>query len=247
MKKSIESPSPNYDDRPESGPVNMVVLHYTGMKSGEEALARLCDPAAKVSAHYLIEEDGCVYSLVPEEKRAWHAGVSSWKGWSNINHRSLGIELVNPGHEFGYRPFPEVQIESLLMLLDDIKKRHKIRPDCYVGHSDIAPDRKEDPGELFPWRRLEKEGFGLWRDDSSETVTISNDNEKSIEFFNKQLGFIGYDVSGKTENHAYMKAVIRAFQAHWCSGHPSGVLDAETKGVIANIATQVEKLGTEYD
>ena len=147
-----EQPSPNWNER--ELPVSMVVLHYTGMQTADEALARLCDPAAKVSAHYLIDEDGTVTSLVPEEKRAWHAGNSYWRGITDVNSASVGIELANPGHEWGYRPFPEAQMEALLPLLANIMDRHDIPRGNVVGHSDVAPARKLDPGELFDWERL---------------------------------------------------------------------------------------------
>jgi N-acetylmuramoyl-L-alanine amidase len=153
-------PSPNHDSR---GGVatNMLVLHYTGMASAE-ALARLCDPAAKVSSHYTIDEDGAVYAHVPESERAWHAGISFWAGRRDINSCSIGIELVNPGHEFGYRPFPAGQIAALKKLCRDILSRHAIPAERVLGHSDVAPARKADPGELFPWAELARDGIGLW-------------------------------------------------------------------------------------
>ena len=154
--------SPNHDARPAGGPVDMLVLHYTGMRSCAEALARLCDPAAKVSAHYLIDEDGTCVPLVAEDRRAWHAGVSFWRGHADINARSIGIELVNPGHEFGYRPFPEAQMRALIDLCRGILARHPIPPCNVVGHADVAPRRKRDPGDLFDWRRLAAAGIGLW-------------------------------------------------------------------------------------
>ena len=140
----------------------MLVLHYTGMHTGRAALERLCDPASGVSAHYLIEEDGTVFSLVDEGRRAWHAGVSWWRGETDVNSASIGIELVNPGHEWGYRPFPDEQIAALTALAKDIVRRHAIAPSGITGHSDIAPARKQDPGEWFPWQRLAEEGIGLW-------------------------------------------------------------------------------------
>ena len=146
-------PSPNHDDRGGAA-IDMLVLHYTGMKTAEAALERLCDPAAKVSAHYTIDEDGTVYAHVPEARRAWHAGVSFWAGATDINSRSIGIELVNPGHEFGYRDFPDAQIAALITLCHGILLRHPIPSARVLGHSDVAPARKEDPGELFPWERL---------------------------------------------------------------------------------------------
>lgn len=159
----IERPSPNFGER--AGGVNpsLVILHYTGMRTAEEALARMCDPAAEVSAHYCIDEDGTLYRLVPEDKRAWHAGVSIWKGETDINSHSIGIELVNPGHEWGYRPFTEAQYEALIPLLQDIMARYGIPPANVLGHSDVAPGRKTDPGELFDWARLAAAGVALPR------------------------------------------------------------------------------------
>ena len=158
----ISSPSPNFDER--CLPVDLLVLHYTGMASGKEALERLCDPVAKVSAHYMIEEGGRIFHLVDEDKRAWHAGVSSWEGETDINSRSIGVELVNGGHDYGLPAYPDKQIRALLYLLEDIIKRWPdLHPSQCVGHSDIAPARKQDPGELFPWQYLARSrvlGFG---------------------------------------------------------------------------------------
>lgn len=148
----IDAPSPNFNNR--ALPVDMIVIHYTGMQTGAAALERMRDPAAKVSAHYMIEEDGRVFRLVTEDKRAWHAGVSHWQGVDDINSCSIGIELVNPGHEWGYRPFPEAQMQALVDLIADIRGRHAIPNNRIVGHSDVAPGRKQDPGELFDWARV---------------------------------------------------------------------------------------------
>lgn len=159
----LDRPSPNHDARPHGVPVSMLVLHYTGMPTAEAALRRLCDPSAKVSAHYTVDEDGCVYRHVPEERRAWHAGVSLWRGSGDVNGRSIGIEIVNPGHEFGYRPFPEAQMAAVETLCRAVLARHPcIVPADLVGHSDIACPRKQDPGEAFDWRRLAAAGIGLW-------------------------------------------------------------------------------------
>ena len=144
----IEAVSPNFNER--TVPPDMLVLHYTGMTSGPEALARLCDEQSKVSSHYLVEEDGRVCRLEPEERRAWHAGRGAWQGETDINAASIGIEIVNPGHEFGYRAFPEAQITAVIALISDIRGRWTIADNRIIAHSDLAPDRKEDPGELFP-------------------------------------------------------------------------------------------------
>ena len=157
----IDTPSPNFDAR--ALPVSMVVLHYTGMIDGASAIARLADPEAKVSAHYVVAEDGQVVRMVDEAHRAWHAGRSWWRGTSDINSASIGIEIVNPGHEFGYRPFPEAQIDAVIELLAGIMERHSITRGNVVGHSDVAPARKEDPGELFPWYRLARLRLALPR------------------------------------------------------------------------------------
>ena len=149
MTRMIERWSPNIDDR--SAPISMIVLHYTGMQDGPSAIDRLADPASRVSAHYVVSEDGTVTHMVPEEKRAWHAGKAYWRGIVDVNSASVGIEIVNPGHEFGYRPFPDEQIETVVRLLvHGIKDRYRITRGNVVGHSDVAPARKQDPGELFP-------------------------------------------------------------------------------------------------
>ncbi|MFM2045876.1 MAG: hypothetical protein RLY86_4452, partial [Pseudomonadota bacterium] len=148
----VETPSPNHGPRAPGKPVDMLILHYTGMRSGTAALERLCDPEAQVSAHYLIEEDGTVHRMVHERRRAWHAGVSLWRGEKDINSRSIGIELVNPGHEFGYRPFPAAQMAALTELCRGIVEHYAIPPLHVLAHSDVVPDRKIDPGELFDWQ-----------------------------------------------------------------------------------------------
>jgi N-acetylmuramoyl-L-alanine amidase len=163
MTTVIDHPSPNFNERDPAAPLRYVVLHYTGMPTRDSALRRLCDNQAKVSAHYLIDEAGQVFHLVDESRRAWHAGKSFWCGTTDMNSASIGIELVNPGHEFGYKPFPAAQIAALKTLLGEIVARHGLDPAHFLlGHSDIAPDRKKDPGEFFPWQELAKAGFGIW-------------------------------------------------------------------------------------
>ena len=157
-----ENPSPNHDERPAGGPLDMLILHYTGMQTGQAAIDRLCDPAAKVSSHYVVEEDGAVVRLVPEDRRAWHAGVSFWRGHSVLNGRSIGIEIVNPGHEWGYRDFPVLQMAAVCDLCLSILSRYRIPARNVIAHSDVAPDRKEDPGEKFGWEDLARNGVGLW-------------------------------------------------------------------------------------
>ncbi len=155
----IERPSLNFNDRPVGVKIDSIIIHYTGMKTAEDALDRLCDPTSEVSAHFTIDEDGTIYRHVDPDKRAWHAGVSQWRDREGFNDFSIGIELVNPGHEFGYRPFPEGQIEALIILMKSLYQNYPINPELVLGHSDIAPDRKQDPGELFPWDQLVAENL----------------------------------------------------------------------------------------
>ena len=192
-----QMPSPNHDSRG-AIPVSMLVLHYTGMASAQAALSRLCDPAAKVSAHYLVDEDGTIYALVPEERRAWHAGLSFWAGIRDVNAHSIGIELVNPGHEFGYRAFPQAQIAALKNLCRGILARHAIGAWNVVAHSDVAPARKEDPGELFPWAELAEAGIGLWPEPAAQKAA----SEALVQF--------GYDPDAPDAS------AITAFQRHFC-------------------------------
>lgn len=222
----IERPSPNHDARPQGAPIDILVLHYTGMRTAEEALQRLCDPAAKVSAHYTIDRDGEVYAHVPERARAWHAGISYWAGERNVNARSIGIELVNPGHEFGYVPFPEAQMSALIDLANGILKRHPIPPHRVLGHSDVAPARKEDPGELFSWAQLADFGIGLWPHDNGAALG------QSVE---SALAAFGYGV-----NDTPLEVVIRAFQRHFRPSRVDGVADAETKRRLAALLSQME-------
>ncbi len=201
MSNLIQKPSPNFDDRANGVTPTMIILHYTGMQTADEALDRLCNADAKVSAHYTIDEAGVVYQHVEEEKRAWHAGVSSWRDVKDINSRSVGIEIVNPGHEYGYRQFPEVQIQQVIALCQDLQSRHDIEQ--VLAHSDIAPDRKQDPGELFPWKILAEQGVGLWPSVSDEDCVKA----------------AGIDVITALRDFGYSavksQAMILAFQRHY--------------------------------
>jgi N-acetylmuramoyl-L-alanine amidase len=226
---SIDAPSPNFDAR--SAPPDMIVLHYTGMRTGAEALARLRDPEAKVSAHYVIEEDGRVFHLVPEERRAWHAGLSCWRGQRDVNGASVGLEIVNPGHEFGYRPFPDAQVAAVIALVGDIRSRWTIEDRCIVGHADVAPDRKEDPGELFPWKALADAGHGLWADPEPAPGAPLSEGEQGAGVFALQAGFtrLGYDCAPSGTFDAHTAAVVRAFQRHWRQARVDGVADGDTR------------------
>ncbi|WP_299621305.1 N-acetylmuramoyl-L-alanine amidase [Pelagibius sp.] len=225
-----ERSSPNQDARPDQQAVDILLLHYTGMESGEAALARMCDPAAKVSAHYCVEEDGRIVQLVGEDRRAWHAGVALWKGARDINARSIGIEIVNPGHEFGYRPFPEAQMRSVIALARDVLKRHTIPPERVLGHSDVAPLRKEDPGELFDWPRLAAAGIGLW-----PAYGTAVDPGVEADGVAAALSAIGY---GFIEDD--LPAVIRAFQRHYRPAAITGEADDETRHRLAALQDLLE-------
>ncbi len=222
----LDLPSPNFDDRPVGGPIDILLLHYTGMKTGDEAIQRLRDPAARVSSHYVIDEDGSILRLVPEEKRAWHAGVSCWTGAREINARSIGIEIVNPGHEWGYRPFPDLQMRSVTALCQQIVARHAIPARRVIGHSDVAPLRKQDPGELFDWKGLAAQGVGLWPE--PRPVIWSDDD------FLAALQAYGYDVEGpagsspETTRHA----AVLAFQRHFAPSRLDGRIDADLAAVL---------------
>lgn len=216
-----EYPSPNFNDRRGAVAPRMLVLHYTGMVNCREALDRLCDPLAGVSAHYLIDRDGTTYRLVAEDKRAWHAGVSSWRGIADINSHSIGIELVNPGHELGYCGFPEAQIVALIALCRDILERHRIPARNIVGHSDIAPERKRDPGELFPWRRLSVAGIGLWPSGDDAGVTPDDACVGGESGGIDMLRDIGFATSNEP-------AAVTAFQRRFCPDNLSGRLDEAT-------------------
>ncbi|WP_324740017.1 N-acetylmuramoyl-L-alanine amidase [Tsuneonella sp. CC-YZS046] len=222
-----ETPSPNWNER--ALPISMVVLHYTGMRTAAEALERMCDPAAEVSAHYMIDEDGTVHRLVDEAKRAWHAGKSYWRGVTDVNSASIGIELVNPGHEWGYRPFTGAQMDSLIPLLGAIVKRHDIPRANVVGHSDIAPARKEDPGELFEWERLARVRLALPVPCIALGAPFPNDGA-----FLLGLERFGYDVSNG-------RAAVAAFQRRWRPARIDGEIDGELGAILFKLLLERDR------
>jgi len=218
----VERPSPNQDARP--GPVDTLILHYTGMQSAEAAIQRLRDPVARVSSHYVVDEDGTIYRLVPEARRAWHAGISYWRGREGLNDTSIGIEIVNPGHEWGYRPFPAPQIESVTLLCQSILRRHDIPAWNVVGHSDVAPNRKQDPGELFPWQALAADGIGVWP---------ATDKPASISDVPSMLARVGYDPRQD------QGVVLTAFQRHWRPEAITGLPDDLSVRLLAALCAAV--------
>lgn len=215
-----EAPSPNQDDRPPDTPIDTLILHYTGMKSAEDAIDRLRDPESRVSSHYVIEEDGRIWRLVPESRRAFHAGISSWRGRTALNGRSVGIEIVNPGHEWGYRPFPAMQMAAVCDLCLAILARHPIPARNVVGHSDVAPDRKQDPGELFDWPGLARNGVGLWPGDAGDPVPPD-----AVE---AALSTIGYPIPD-------LATTLLAFRRHWMPKNLDGPPDTPTRLRIASV------------
>lgn len=214
----VDTPSPNFNER--KLPISMIVLHYTGMIDAQAALGRLCDPLAEVSAHYLVDEDGTVHRLVAEDKRAWHAGKSRWRGIEDVNSASIGIEIVNPGHELGYRPFSEEQIDALVPLVARIKETHGITRGNVVGHSDIAPARKQDPGELFPWHRLARLRLALPR----PTKNLMDPGWTDAGFL-IALERFGYDVTDKL-------AAVVAFQRRYRPELIDGTIDGECRCIL---------------
>jgi N-acetylmuramoyl-L-alanine amidase len=215
----FDRPSPNFGPRPPAATIDILLLHYTGMPTAEAALDRLVDPASEVSCHWLIDEAGTLYRLVDERMRAWHAGKAFWAGVRNINDRSIGIELVNPGHEWGYRPFPEAQMTALAALAAGILARHPIPPSRVLGHSDVAPDRKQDPGELFDWPWLAGRGVGLWPGDEAPASPLAPA---------EALIAIGYE--------AATSAAVAAFQRRYRRDRIDGLIDAETARRIGQVA-----------
>lgn len=237
---AVVRPSPNHGERRAGAPVDMIVLHYTGMKDAEAALSRLCNPASEVSSHYFIYEDGRIMQLVPEGRRAWHAGQSCWAGESDINSRSIGIEIVNPGHEFGYVDFPAIQIEAVIALVKDVAARYAIPIQRILAHSDVAPGRKQDPGEKFPWNQLARQGVGHW----IEPESISGgrffqvgEEGQPIEALQSMLAMYGYDLQISGVFDARTRDVVEAFQRHFRPSRVDGIADVSTIATLHRLLT----------
>ncbi len=256
MTRYIQRPSPNFDAR--TRPIDLVVLHYTGMQNAEVALARLTDPKPvagnypgpwqsedvepdaplpRVSAHYVVDEAGQIYSLVPEEHRAWHAGVSSWEGDGEVNARAIGIEIVNGGHDFGLPDFPDAQIEGVIALLRDILRRWpELNAKRVVAHSDIAPARKADPGEKFPWKRLAEAGVSIW----PEHVAMQLSSDDPVSEVQQELAFIGYPLKQTGYMDEATKEALVAFQRRFRPSDISGVMDDETRYLLIAVGRMVK-------
>ncbi len=249
----VERPSPNFDAR--TRPIDLVVLHYTGMQNAKTALARLTDaspvagdypgpwqspetpldaPLGRVSAHYLVAEDGTVFQIVAEEARAWHAGASSWEGEGDVNSRAIGIEIVNGGHDFGLPDFPDAQIDALILLLKEILPRWPgLSPARVVAHSDIAPERKLDPGEKFPWIRLAEAGVSIWPKRMSMSFPPGEDRVGRVQ---GELALIGYGVEKSGAMDAPTRAALVAFQRRFRPQKIDGLIDQETQELLAAVS-----------
>ncbi|GAA2875709.1 N-acetylmuramoyl-L-alanine amidase [Aminobacter niigataensis] len=235
--------SPNFGLRREGVKPDMIVLHYTGMETGEGAEAWLCDPASEVSSHYLVHEDGRIVQMVRESDRAWHAGKSSWRGQTDINSCSIGIEIVNPGHAFGYRSFPRRQMEAVIALCQGIAKRHNVPPERVLAHSDVALGRKVDPGEKFSWRTLHEAGIGHWvapspRNGRREMQPGEVGN--AVEELQSMLALYGYGVEITGHFDAQTAVTVQAFQRHFRTSCVDGVADASTISTLRRLLSSLE-------
>ena len=234
-----DAPSPNFDNR--RAPPDMLVLHYTGMRTADEAIDRLRDAEARVSAHYVVDENGAILRLVAEERRAWHAGKGVWQGETDCNAASIGIEIVNPGHEFGYRDFTEAQIDAVIRLIGDIRTRWTIPDARIIGHSDLAPERKQDPGERFPWKRLAGEGHGLWFEPAPERIEALGaplgvgDEGLGVIVLRAGLHRLGYGLQPGGDYDEATKLTVEAFQRHWRPAKVDGVADGETRATLMGV------------
>ena len=217
--------SPNHGVRVGVGRPDSLVLHYTGMRDEASAIDWLCDPVSQVSCHYVVTETGRVFQLVDENRRAWHAGRSVWRGMRDMNSASVGIEIVNGGHEFGLPAYPDAQVKAVVSLCRDIMERHAISADRVLAHSDIAPSRKRDPGERFPWRRLAETGVGLWPVVSRADAADCAIDDREV---GRDLIRLGYGLSPTGAPDADAATVLRAFQRRYRPELIDGVADAET-------------------
>ena len=230
--------SPNFGPRANGVRPDMIVLHYTGMETGAAAEARLCDPASEVSSHYLVHEDGRIVQMVRESDRAWHAGKSSWRGVTDINSRSVGIEIVNPGHEFGYRAFPKAQILAVIELCRSIAHRHDVRPEMILGHSDVAPGRKVDPGEKFPWRLLARHGIGHFVEPArlrGGAISSLGDSGAPVEELQSMLALYGYGVEITGVFDRQTEIAVAAFQRHFRPRQVDGIADQATVATLCRL------------
>lgn len=236
-------PSPNHGERKDGRRPDMILLHYTGMPDTAEALERLCTPASEVSAHYLVAEDGRIVQMVQESRRAWHAGVASWAGETDINSCSIGIEIANPGHDYGYADFPKRQIAAVTALCRGIATRHAIAPPRVLAHSDVAPSRKQDPGEKFPWRTLYDSGVGHWVPPArigkgGGAVLGLGDRSESVAALQEALNQYGYGLTVSGTYDSATQDVVTAFQRHFRQERIDGIADESTRATLRELLAQ---------
>jgi N-acetylmuramoyl-L-alanine amidase len=235
-------PSSNHEERMLA--TDILLLHYTGMPTTAEAIERLCDPEAKVSSHYVVDQDGVIVQLVPEARRAWHAGVASWEGVTDINSRSIGVEISNPGHSYGYPDFPEPQIGAVIALCRDLMERHRFRADRVLAHSDVAPLRKWDPGEKFPWERLHRAGVGAWVEPAPfmpGAVLALSDMGPEVAQLQAGLQVYGYGVEATGIYGELTAAVVAAFQRHFRPACVDGRADLSTIKTLRSLLAACER------
>jgi N-acetylmuramoyl-L-alanine amidase len=232
-------PSPNHGERKGRAAPDMIVLHYTGMRDARGAIDLLCTPASEVSSHYVVLEDGYIVQLVAEERRAWHAGASSWAGETDINSCSIGIEIANPGHDHGYPEFPKRQVAAVTALCRSIFTRHRIAPDRVLGHSDVAPARKQDPGEKFPWRSLADSGIGMWIKpapiDQGGAIYVLGETDQTVEATQRLLARYGYGVNPTGYLDGTTRDAVAAFQRHFRPARVDGVIDSSTMTTLKSL------------
>jgi N-acetylmuramoyl-L-alanine amidase len=235
-------PSPTHDERKDGRAPDIVILHYTGMENAQEALERLCSRSSKVSSHYFVFEDGRVTQLVQESRRAWHAGVSHWAGETDINSSSIGIEIANPGHDFDYPDFPARQIAAVTTLCRGIIARRGIKPQRVLAHSDVAPSRKKDPGEKFPWRLLAESGVGEWVAPSplsdGGTILAMGEESDGVRGLQIALADFGYGVPVTGIFDEVTRDVVTAFQRHFRPEKIDGVADGSTLRTLHKLLQQ---------
>ncbi|MBV9111705.1 MAG: N-acetylmuramoyl-L-alanine amidase [Hyphomicrobiales bacterium] len=239
--RRVSIASPNHGKRRAS--VDMLVLHYTGMPHAPGALARLTDPRSQVSCHYLVDKGGEIFALVPEERRAWHAGQSSWHGQTDLNSRSIGIEIDHPGHDGGNPPFREAQIEAVIALCRHILSRWPIAPARVLAHSDIAPSRKQDPGEHFPWERLHCAGIGHFvrpAPDTGGDILGHGAEGAKVNELQACLAAYGYAIEATGVYGEETQSVVAAFQRHFRPGRVDGIADPSTRATLRQLCESIK-------
>ena len=237
--------SPNHSERKNGATPDMIVLHYTEMQDNETAVRQLCTPQSEVSAHYVVYQDGHIIQLVAEARRAWHAGVSSWAGETDINSCSIGIEIANPGHNQGYPDFPRRQIAAVTALCRSILTRHQIPPDRILAHSDVAPSRKQDPGEKFPWKLLYESGVGLWVEPApinDWTALVPGDKGEEVSALQRSFAEYGYGIEATGEYDIPTKEVVIAFQRHFRQAQVDGLADTSTRETLRRLLNARSRL-----